>query len=526
MTAITIHDRAESQWQVAPASLWLVLSLLLLLGGCASAPLDVPRNPSHAIDPDAANIRSPGVEAWLGGRTDINGFYPLLEGFDAFGARLALIDGARATIDAQYFLMKPDKAGLVFAGKLLEAADRGIRVRLLLDDIFTEVDDLYLAMLDAHRNVEVRIFNPIARRGLYWLNYLGTFSLSNRRMHNKSFIVDNQVAVVGGRNIAVEYFQLESKGEFMDFDMLSAGPVVEDTSHQFDAYWNHKLAVPAAVLFRDAYEERVATARDDVLQAMAEAGETIYGDAVNTPLMKQFYARSLPPYLAGAELLVDSPEKLLSPVAVEHQAVGIALRDAMAAAEQEILIYTPYFIPGDGGMDFIRGLTGRGVRVVVVTNSLATNNHTAVYSAYRRYRKALLEAGVELWEARADAARAAPDSNEDADGDGYLTLHSKALVIDRQRLFAGSVNLDPRSIRINTEMGLLIDSKDLGGTLSAGALERLPTWAYRVVLDDRGRVRWTATIDGREVVETHAPQTSVWDRLSAWIQGIAPEGQL
>ena len=194
------------------------------MAGCASAPLDYPEEQSVAIADTSDTREAQEVSRWLDGRTNVNGFYPLTQGFDAFGARLALMDVAEVSIDAQYFLMKPDKAGLVFSAKLLEAANRGVRVRLLLDDIFTTVEDIDLAMLDDHPNLEVRIFNRIARKGIYALNYLGHFSLANRRMHNKAFIVDNQTAVVGGRNIAGEYFQLETTGEFVDFDMLSTGP--------------------------------------------------------------------------------------------------------------------------------------------------------------------------------------------------------------------------------------------------------------------------------------------------------------
>ncbi len=207
-----------------------VAMLLGLIAGCASAPLNFPREESVAIADTSSTRQAQEVAEWLDSRPDVDGFYPLSEGFDAFGARLALMSVAEVSIDAQYFLMKPDNAGLVFAAKLLAAADRGVRVRLLLDDIFTTVEDVDLAMLDAHPSIQVRIFNPLARKGLFALNYIGHFNLANRRMHNKTFVVDNQVAVVGGRNIAVEYYQLETTGEFVDFDMLSTGPIVRDVS--------------------------------------------------------------------------------------------------------------------------------------------------------------------------------------------------------------------------------------------------------------------------------------------------------
>ncbi len=502
----------------------VVIALVLFLSGCAAVPLDVPKEPSYAMTDTAGGLQAREVTSWTGGNPDLDGFYPLMQGFDAFGARLALIAEAEYSIDAQYFLMKPDYAGLVFAGKLLQAADRGVRVRLLLDDVFTTVEDIDLAMLDDHPNIQIRIFNPTSRKGVDFLNYVGNFKLSNRRMHNKSFTVDNQVAIVGGRNIADEYYQLESNGEFIDFDMLSVGPIVNQVSDQFDLYWNHQLAVPMAVIFQLKDSNKIVQARTSLDAEMAEAGETIYAEAISTPVIKQLESQELAPYIANAQLLTDSPEKLLTNISPEQQVVVNDLRSVLAAAEQEIIVFTPYFIPRKEGIAFLRELNEKGISVTVVTNSLATNNHTAVHSAYMSYRKDLLNAGVELWEARKDAAMVV---NEAGDTEmEQLTLHTKGILIDRKRIFVGSLNLDPRSIDINTEMGLLIDSSELGAELSDSSRERIPRIAYRVQLNDKGKLSWHATIDGKTVVETKEPQTSAWRRFSAWIQKIAPEDQL
>jgi len=497
--------------------------LALLIAGCATVPLDVPKEATVAFEDTSQTRGAYEVEEWLGGRTGVNGFYPLTEGKDAFGARLALMEVADASIDVQYFLMKPDDAGFVFVAGLMEAAERGVRVRLLLDDIFTTVDDAGLATVNSHPNVEVRIFNPISRNGLFVFNYLGNFKLLNRRMHNKSFIVDNQVAIVGGRNIAAEYFQLETTGEFIDFDMLSAGPVVREVSAQFDTYWNHELAVPMEALFTNKPRD-IDEALSRLRQAMREAGDSIYADAIGTPLMQQFFAKSLPPYIADARLITDEPQKLLAEVSDEYQVVVMAMAKALRAAEEEIIIFTPYFIPRERGMNFVRELREKGIRVVLITNSLATNNHTAVHSHYSKYRKGLLEAGVELWEARADAAKiVAADGETSLD---RLTLHTKGILIDERRIFVGSLNLDPRSVDINTEMGLLIDSEAMGASLMADAPAELEKMAYRLKLDENGRITWHGMIDGEAVVETSEPQASVWRRMSAWFQKIVPENQL
>lgn len=498
--------------------------LVLLVSGCASVPLDTPRETSFAVTGTEDGREAQRVKKWLGGRTDVNGFYPLVQGFDAFGLRLALMTVAETSIDAQYFLMSPDHAGLVFAETMLAAADRGVRVRFLLDDIFTTVEDIDLAVLNSHPNIELRIFNPISRKGFYGFNYLGHFSLMNRRMHNKSFTVDNQVSIVGGRNIAGEYFQLETSGEFIDFDMLTAGPIVKEVSSEFDTYWNHKLAVPFDVVFETPDEEKLAEASAAMKQEMEEAGTTIYGEAVHTPLMQQLTDQSVKPYIAEARLLADDPQKLLEDVSTDQQYVVNEMREVLLAAEKEIYIMTPYFIPRKKGIDLVRQLRAKGIRIVLLTNSLATNNHTSVHSSYKSYRKDLLRAGVELWEARADAAKIVND-----DGTSQLdklTLHTKGVLVDGRQVFVGSLNLDPRSIDINTEMGLLIDSPDLGALLKNNADTRIPRMAYRLQLDDNDKITWHATIDGNEVVETKEPQTSWWRRFQAWFLKIAPEKQL
>ena len=501
-----------------------LLALLLWLQGCASVPLDYPKDASQALTDTDTTYLARESKLWRDDQIDQNGFYPLTEGKDAFGARLVLMDEAEKSIDAQYFLMKPDKAGLVFTDELLEAAGRGVRVRLLLDDIFTTVDDHYFSFLDAHPNIEVRLFNPISRKGLFALNYVGHFSRANRRMHNKSFIVDNQVAIVGGRNIAEEYFQLETSGEFIDFDMFLAGPIVRQVSSSFDLYWNNALAMPMEAIARNLDEDEINEAWEEVRKEMFLAGNTVYGESINTPLLKQFSRDEIAPYFANARVIVDSPEKLQLEISEKYQVVANELTQAMSQARQEIILFTPYFIPGKNGIEFLRTLREKGIRIVVITNSLASNNHTAVHSAYSTYRKRLLEMGVELWEARADAVT---DYRDKESGDWKpLTLHTKGILIDREKVFVGSLNLDPRSIDINTEMGILIDSPEMGALMVQEGIEDIPRMAYRLQLNEQGKIRWHATIDDEEIVETREPLTSGWRRFSAWFQKILPESQL
>lgn len=498
--------------------------LAWLLTACASVPLDVPRTPSTALT-DTEHTRL-GIDSteWRQASPELNGFYPLTQGKDAFGARLVLMDVAETSIDAQYFLMKPDDAGLVFSSKLLHAAERGVRVRFLLDDIFTTADDVDLALLSRHPNVELRIFNPISRKGIYAFNYAGNFKLANRRMHNKSLTVDNQVSIVGGRNIAAEYFQLETSGEFFDFDMMAAGPIVQEISASFDDYWNHPLAIPFEALNSQQENAEMEKRSSSAKERLAQSGDSIYADAINGEVMRLLINGEAEPFLANARMIVDSPDKLLKEISRENKVVINEIGAVLNQAEREILFFTPYFIPGKAGVEFLRDLVNRGVHVVVVTNSLGTNNHTAVHSAYSRYRKDILEAGIELWEARADAAKiTAPDGSTQLE---KMTLHTKGILIDRERLFVGSLNLDPRSTDINTEMGLLIDSKEMVTQATENVKRKIPQMAYRLELDDNRNIIWKATIDGTEVIETNEPQTSAWRRFQSWFLKIAPENQL
>ena len=257
---------------------------------------------------------------------------------------------------------------------------------------------------------------------------------------------------------------------------------------------------------------------------MQDTGQSIYANAIHTELMQKLFRGSLQPFIADAQMIVDDPNKLLEKVSDEQKIVATEIVQAFKKAEREILIFTPYFIPRKNGIELFRGLTDKGIRIVVLTNSLATNNHTSVHSSYSSYRKRLLQAGVELWEARVDAARKVLD-----DGSTQLeqlTLHTKGIIIDRRYTFVGSLNLDPRSIDINTEMGVMIDSKDLAISLADNAEGRIPDLAYQLRLDDKNKISWHATIDGQQVVETKEPQTSGWRRFQAWFLKIAPEKQL
>jgi putative cardiolipin synthase len=500
------------------------IGFVLLMTACATVPLDYPKNYSEALSDTADTYLGKEVAQWTSGHPDLSGFYPLVAGIDALGARLALIDRAERSIDAQYFLMKPDSAGRLFVGKLLEAADRGVRVRLLLDDIFTTVDDVAFEVINQHPNIKLRLFNPIGRDGIYTLNYVANFKLANRRMHNKSFTVDNQISIVGGRNIADEYFELLPDAEFRDFDMLAVGPVAAEVSKTFDRFWNHKLAVPVEALNKGKEIPDLATARADVDKKFAETSLLIYEKALSSPLIQDLIDEKVEMFPAVSNVVTDDPEKLLNKVSTDYQTLVTKLAMVVDEAESEVVVITPYFIPGKNGVEFWRRISNKGVRVIVVTNSLASNNHTPVHAGYAGYRHDLIDAGVELYEVRVDSSKLPQDS--DAPGYDSVTLHVKALMVDRRHTFVGSLNLDPRSIDINTEMGILIENEEMTGGMTGRFLDALPSFAYRVTENEKGKLRWTSVINGQQVVESKEPQTSRWLRFKAYLMRIFPEGQL
>jgi putative cardiolipin synthase len=516
----TVHHRLAAVWRVY----LLQLACVALLSGCASVPFDYPRTASQAVAPSTETRLGEATLAWREEHGDLSGFLGLSDGIDALGARLRLIELAEATIDAQYFIIKRDRAGALFAGKLLRAADRGVRVRLLVDDIFTPGTDQAFSLLNSHPNVEVRLFNPVANRTFRWLSYAADFDRANRRMHNKSFTVDNSFTIVGGRNIGEEYFELKPDVKFDDFEVLAMGPVVEQVSAGFDEFWNSELSVPMEAFGMEVDPADMERWRNYIREETARGAEGIYARAVNSTLMADIRERRVKPVTARASLITDSPDKLLADVGEEGVAeLAIEIGRRFREATQEIIIVTPYFIPQESGAEALEELLQRGVRLVIVTNSLASTNHVPVHSAYTRYRKRLLHAGAEIYEIR---ARGTAGESEWGHQPEQVTLHSKATLIDRRTLFIGSLNFDPRSILINTEMGLFVESEEVGERFAELLREDLATVTYEVTLNDQDQLRWVYRQGDVEERTTKEPQSSWWQRMQARLYRLLPEGQL
>jgi len=498
---------------------------LLTLASCASVPFDYPKTASTALPPSSDTRLGETDAIWEQTHGALSGVIGLPDGIDALGARLRMMELAESTIDAQYFIVKKDRAGALFTGKMLLAADRGVRVRLLVDDIFSPGVDQAFSLLNSHPNIQVRLFNPLSRQSFKYWSYLVDFKRVNRRMHNKSFTVDNALTIVGGRNIGEEYFELNKSVEFDDYEVLALGPVVDEVSAGFDIFWNSDLSVPMEA-FRikvnpqdlDEWREYIDTQR-----AMGEQG--IYSQAINSSLLRDIKEGKRTPLPAMVTMVTDTPEKLENTIGdVELATIARETGRRFRAAKSEIIIFTPYFIPQESGTELLEKLLARDIRVVIVTNSLASTNHVAVYSGYRRYRKQLLRAGAEIWEIRAER-----EGGENAWGHNpeLVTLHSKASIIDRETIFVGSLNFDPRSLLINSEMGIFIESDYAGSGLATAIFNNLNRVAYKVDLDERGKLRWTYQYGEQREILKKSPQASWGRRFMARFYGLLPiENQL
>jgi putative cardiolipin synthase len=459
------------------------------------------------------------VAAWFTGRRAPAGVLRLDSGADALGARIGLIDRAERSIDIQSYLIKDDLSGNLVALRLAAAADRGVRVRLLMDDALTEEVDSGLLSLDKHDNIEVRVFNPFPRRRSRVISFFANFNVLNRRMHNKSFTIDNQVTIVGGRNIADEYFETGGTTEFLDEDLLAIGAPVEDVSDGFDEYWNSPEAMPMRAFDQMVAHSGVSDSLTVARELLQQHLDGPFLGNVNAEIMERFVAGSLNLIEAHVEVVQDHPDKVRHRRWRRSYASLEYLMKMVSAAEKEVVIISPYFVPEKQGVEFFATLAKKGVRIVIITNSLASTNHKSVHAVYGRHRKPLLEQGVELYELRPRYESMATDTE--------LTLHSKVLTVDRKRTFVGSFNLDPRSLYLNTELGMAVESEELATDMATSILDLLPDFAYKLRLSRRQRLEWVLQTGGVEEIITTEPRTSFWLRFRTWLTGLLPiEGQL
>lgn len=487
--------------------------IALLLGACTNLQrAELP--PEPALAPSEA----PFWQRVTAHETD-DWFYLLNESDEALEWRLRAIDSARVSIDMETFLWKPDSAGYQVLAHLLAAADRGVRVRMMLDDSFTMHEDLMLHAIDEHPNMEIRIYNPFRHRSdnvvLRQLFNLGEFARTNHRMHNKALVVDGRAAIVGGRNLADEYFGRHAEMNFRDMEVITVGTSVPLVITHFDRFWNSGWAFPVSdIIAVDNDAPRLA----DIRLRLAE-----HAQPVPAPLAEQLVAAwtglAARAYPGVAEFFFDYPPGAdPDEPQAQHDPLAFELYRVLQAACAEIILVTAYLVPTPELEAYVEAAEARGVQVRILTNSLRSNNHLAAHAAYRGHVERLVDHGADLHEVRALAVDRQRYMRLPVDGK-KLGLHAKLLLVDDDIAFIGSANLDPRSLNINTEVGLVIRSRELNAALR----ERLeidfhPRNAWAVQRGESGELIWI----GHDQVLQHQPSDSAIQRLEDWFIGLLP----
>jgi len=499
---------------------------LSLLAACAQLPARPELPPQAAIAPGEAGPLDERIGQAEARHPGESAFRLVSEGPEAFVIRAHTARLAARSIDVQTYIWHADLTGRFLANELLDAADRGVRVRLLVDDLDARNHNYGFAALDAHPNIEVRMFNPLAsRQGTVSMafEFLGGMKRLNRRMHNKSWIVDNRIAVAGGRNLGDEYFGAAEEVNFVDLDFTMVGPVVRDVSASFDRFWNSGHTWPVSLLSPEgATQAALAKIRPPLLEAANEARDSRYATMLaGDPAVQRLLAGDWPmTWTARYEFVSDGPEKIDRTDEAGSSGVARGLAPLFLEARESLGIISPYFVPGKGGTGRLVSIQEAGTAVRILTNSLAANDVAAVHGGYSRYRKKLLEGDVELWELKPQRDGAVESSLFGSSG---ASLHTKAVTADGEVLFVGSFNLDPRSVSLNTEQGVTVHDPGLAEQLES-LFSRMASGSksWRVTLRD-GRLRWSDELGDYD----KEPDASRWRRFQAWLARVLPiESQL
>ncbi len=485
----------------------LLAAAILVLAGCAGLPRHVQRTPSAAFQhPEATTLGRLVAHDEVG--KNLSGIRLLSSGEEALASLIALADHAERTLDIQYYIIHQDDSTRAFLHHVRLAADRGVRVRVLVDDLNTAGEDRRFMHLSSHANVEVRVFNPFtAARFSNWTRFIASATdirRINHRMHNKLFVADNALAITGGRNIGDQYFTLDPRSNFVDLDVVAAGAVVPQLSASFDQFWNSKYAFPIASVASSVASEASSA---PPVEAASSPSDRWLEHEIDTHKLDLIWA--------PASVLADRPAKIASETSAEEE-VTIAndISALMSTAKQELSIISPYFVPGKQGVALIAKLVERGVRVRILTNSLATTDSPLVDIGYARYRVPLLKLGVDLREMRPKLGqkhvRFHPFRSSNA------SLHAKALMIDQRIVFIGSLNMDERSAKFNSELGLVIRSAEIAREITSLLDDISADGSYKLQLDQNGRVEWVSGEGSAQQIWHTEPGTSRTERV--WLK--------
>jgi len=506
-----------------PAFLTRILLISsLVLAGCASIPQDFEQQTSYSWAAPEETAMGAFFEQFTPADPTLSGVRLISDPREAFLARYGFAGQAQKTLDLQYYLWKGDNTGRLLLYRAFQVADRGVKVRILIDDIYHSGRDHNYAVIDLHPNVQIRVFNPIGNRGVAKnINYAVNKSRLNYRMHNKIFLVDGAVAILGGRNIGDDYFGINPSLNFADLDVLAVGPVAREAGESFDTYWNSPYAVPIEALLDEPPPEYSLREMRAELESELESffGEIPYAMPAHGAELEEILTELANELTwAPVEIIIDPLDRFEGGETSAFVILGEQLLDDL---ENEVIIQTAYLIPDEEGIEAIRKQTAQGKTFRIMTNSLLSNNHISVHAFYMKHRKALLEAGVELYEFRADNALIEHYKAMDADNlisESHAGMHTKAFVVDGKISMIGSYNMDPRSRIWNSEIGLLIHSEEFAAkVLEDMNVEFEPENAFRLDLDEQGKLFWTGTGPDGEETWTHDPGASSWKRMTARI---------
>jgi putative cardiolipin synthase len=530
-TVIRRNQRQTKGQQARPTRLTAFFWVLTLavLGGCSSLPADVERIESYAATDTSDTTLARSIAPMLAQHPGESGFHALPRGANSLAARLYLVEQAEKTLDAQYYIWHDDPTGQTLRSYLLAAALRGVRVRLLLDDLDTAGKDEMLHILDAHPNIEVRVFNPFVHRNSRGLDFVTNGLRVNHRMHNKTLTADNQATIFGGRNIGDEYFDAAHDVGFSDLDALGVGAVAQEVSNMFDLYWNSQWVYPLSAFPPDTpiTADALIEFENQSEANFAQARATRYGEALQGTEVAKVRDISQFEYEWGKWVLVyDQPGKMENKEISLDTHLAPRLLQAMDAATQDLIIVSPYFVPGKAFTQYLVNKVAQGVRVRIMTNSLASNDVSMVHAGYMRYRQDLLAGGVELYEFK--STRTAEErENRNGIGSSNASLHGKYFAFDHQYVFIGSFNLDGRSVALNTELGVYFESPAYATLLSDIFEQKATEVGYRVSLDEDNDLLWTTREAGKSITLDKEPDTSWWQRFSTgFLRYLVPEKQL
>jgi putative cardiolipin synthase len=518
----------------------VLLISLLILGGCSVAPLEE-RSVAVSLPHEEILQTRLGKIARVYGQEHpgFSGVYALNNPVDAFAARIFMARAAEKTLDVQYYIWRKDLTGTMLLYELFLAAERGVRVRLLLDDLGVVDMDGWLAVLNSHANIEVRLFNPFPTRRMRMLGFVTDFSRVNRRMHNKSFTVDQSVTISGGRNVGDEYFAATDRVLFADLDVMVVGPAAAAVSEDFDRYWASQSAYPVDQLFEQ--EENYLSLQAEVDKILARPDSAQYTKALRqTSFAQRMLAKDLTMDWVKTRLVSDDPAKGLGPV--DRSGLMIySLESMMGQSIQKLDLVSSYFVPTEASVEVFSTMAAHGTKIRILTNALEATDVAAVHSGYAKHRKALLEAGIELYEMK----RESPAANDgiasfgsgssgisgsggsgsgSGSGSGFggsggggigssgsggfgssgSSLHAKTFSVNGKQIYVGSFNFDPRSAELNTESGFVIDSPAMAEAVDEMFIERVPQTAYQVKLDEKGNLYWLEQGDS-PVIHRHDP---------------------